>query len=280
MIDLQMIASTGPLFARPVDWAFGVIAEAGYDGAELMITQDPATQDPARVRAAAEKEGIPVTVVHGPFLLLTRRVFGADLVEKAKRSLDVAGEIGAGIMIVHPPLRWQREFHHWLLDDAEEAADAAGATLAVENLYPIPMLGRTVRLHRYTEPEHLVPFRHLVLDTSHFGVAEVDIVEAWDLLADRATHLHVSDNRGHGRDSHAPLGHGNLPLGTFLARVGESSYAGGITLELDCRRYLDDRAALVGYLRHEREKADALLRGTPPEDVLGRPDHVPTREES
>jgi sugar phosphate isomerase/epimerase len=280
MIDLQMIASTGPLFARPVDWAFGVIAEAGYDGAELMITQDPATQDPARVRAAAEKEGIPVTVVHGPFLLLTRRVFGTDLVEKAKRSLDVAGEIGAGIMIVHPPLRWQREFHQWLLGDAEEAASGAGTTLAVENLYPIPMLGRTVRLHRYTEPEHLVPFRHLVLDTSHFGVAEVDIVEAWDLLADRAIHLHVSDNRGHGRDSHAPLGHGNLPLGTFLAKVGESPYAGGITLELDCRRYLDDRAALVGYLRHEREKADALLRGAPPAEVLGRPDRVPAPEES
>jgi sugar phosphate isomerase/epimerase len=274
-----LIASTGPLFARPLDWALGVIAEAGYDGAELMITQDPATQEPERVLAAARKEGAPVTVVHGPFLLLTRRVFGTDFVEKARRSLDVASEIGAEVMIVHPPLRWQRDLHRWLVDEAEDEASETGTTLAVENLYPIPLLGRSVRLHRYTEPEHLVPFRHLVLDTSHFGVSEVDICAAWDLLHDRTAHLHVSDNRGHGRDSHAPLGHGVLPVASFLARVERSGYRAGITLELDCRRYLDDRAALVGYLRHEREKAQALLDGAPAEEILGRPDHVPAAED-
>ena len=32
---MRILASTGPLFARPLDWALGVIAEAGYDGVEL-----------------------------------------------------------------------------------------------------------------------------------------------------------------------------------------------------------------------------------------------------
>ncbi len=50
-----------------------------------------------------------------------------------------------------------------------------------------------------------------------------------------------------------------------------------ITLELDCRRYLDDRAALVGYLRQEREKCLALLEGASAEEVLGRPDVVDGR---
>jgi sugar phosphate isomerase/epimerase len=286
---MRLYASTGPLFARPLDWAFGVLAEAGYDGVELMVTQDPATQQGDRVAALAAAEGVAVPVVHGPFLLLTRRVFGTDLVVKARRSLELASAVGADLMIVHPPFRWQRGFHHWLLREGDDEAATLGTRVGVENLYPVSVAGRPVRFHRYTVPEHLAPFHHLVLDTSHFGVAEVDIVGAYEALRQQTVHLHVSDNRGGGHDSHAPLGHGRLPLGRFLRRVREDedarerAVASGdapaspevsITLELDCRRYLDDRKALVGYLRQERQKCRALLDGDPPEEVLGRPDVV------
>jgi sugar phosphate isomerase/epimerase len=270
----RILASTGPLFARPLDWTCAVLAEAGYDGAELMVTQDPATQDADRVAEAAAAEGIGVEVVHGPFLLLTRRVFGTDLIEKARRSTELAGALGAGLMIVHPPFRWQRAFHRWLIDTADEEAAELGTRVGVENLYPVSVGGRPVRFHRYTEPGHLTSFSHVVLDTSHFGVAGVDIVAAWRTLADRTAHLHVSDYRGNGRDSHAPLGHGLLPLAGFLHAVARDGFDGAITLELDCRRYLDDRAALVGYLRQERRKCLDLLAGAPAEEVLGRPDVV------
>jgi sugar phosphate isomerase/epimerase len=269
-----ILASTGPLLSRPLDWALAVIAEAGYDGAELMVTQDPATQDADEVVPASEREGAPVPVVHGPFLLVTRRVFGTDLVAKARRSIELAGEVGAETMIVHPPFRWQRTFHDWLLAEGDEEAAAHGTRIGVENLYPVKVAGQPVRFHRYTRPEHLLPFRHVVLDTSHFGVAGVDVNVARGLLRDRTIHLHVSDNRGQGRDSHAPLGHGVLPLGSFLHRVGRDPAPASITLELDCRRYLDDRAALVGYLHQELLKCRDLLDGADIEDVLGRPDVV------
>ncbi|MBW3658336.1 MAG: sugar phosphate isomerase/epimerase [Actinobacteria bacterium] len=277
MPSLRLLASTGPLFARPLDWACGVIAEAGYDGVELMVTQDPTTQDAQRVTEVTAREGTPMPVVHGPFLLLTRRVFGTDLVEKARRSLELASDLGADLMIVHPPFRWQRSFHNWLIDEGEAEAAELGTRIGVENLYPVSVAGRPVRFHRYTEPEHLTPFPHVVLDTSHFGVAEVDIVAAWERLKTTSVHLHVSDNRGGGRDSHAPLGHGILPLAGFLHAVAADALDDeeiSITLELDCRRYLDDRSALVGYLRQEREKCVALLEGASAEDVLGRPDRV------
>ncbi len=146
--------------------------------------------------------------------------------------------------------------------------------LGVENLFPVTVLGRPVRFHRFTDPQDFEGMQNLVLDTSHFGVSEVDIVSAWERLGSVAAHLHISDNRGQGRDSHAPLGHGILPIASFLAAVGRSSYAGAVTLELDCRRYLGDRAALVGYLRQEREKCLALLSGASAVEVLGRPDRV------
>ena len=275
MSETTLLASTGPLFARPLDWAFAVIRDAGYDGVELMVTQDPMTQEAQRIGEVSAREGIPVPVVHGPFLLLTRRVFGTDLVEKARRSLELAADLGSGLMIVHPPYRWQRSFHQWLLERGDDEAEELGTRIGVENLYPVQVVGRTVRFHRYTDPEHLAPFKHVVLDTSHFGVAEVDINAAYERLRGTTAHLHVSDNRGAGRDSHAPLGHGVLPLASFLHRAArDESFPGSITLELDCRRYLDDRAALVGYLRQERETCLALLDGAPAAEVLGRPDHV------
>ncbi len=270
----RILASTGPLFSRDLSWALQVIADAGYDGAELMVTQDVGTQRPGPVAAAAEQVGLPIDVVHGPFLLVTRRVFGTDLVEKARRSIELAGAVGAELMIVHPPFRWQTGFHRWLQGPGDEEAAALGTRVGVENLYPVDVLGQAVRFHKYTRPEHLTPFRDVVLDTSHFGVSDVDIVDAWHTLAGNASHLHVSDYRGQGRDSHAPLGHGLLPLAGFLGAVTAAGFTGAITLELDCRRYLDDRAALVGYLRQERQKCLALLAGEPAEDVLGRPDVV------
>lgn len=288
---MRLLASTGPLFARPLDWALAVLAEAGYDGAELMVTQDPATQDPAQVAAASSSEGLPIDVVHGPFLLLTRRVYGTDQVTKARRSLELAGAVGAGTMIVHPPYRWQRGFHRWLLEEADDEAARVGSRVGVENLYPVAVGGRPVRFHRYTTAEHLAPFHHVVLDTSHLGVAGEDLVTTYLALREQVAHLHVSDHRGGPRDSHAPLGHGRLPLASFLHRVGEDERRGlgavgrgdaAITLELDCRRYLEDRAALVGYLRQERFKTEALLAGADAEDILGRPDVVdvaPGRDE-
>ena len=285
---MRVLASSGPLFARPLDWSFAVLAEAGFDGVELMVTQDPTTQDAGRVASTAEQEGIGVPVVHGPFLLVTRRVFDTDPVVEARRSLELASGVGADLMIVHPPYRWQRGFHRWLVHGSEREAGALGTRVGVENLYPVTVGSRPVRFHRYTDPHHLAPFRHVVLDTSHFGVAGVDIIAAYTQLRDQAAHLHVSDYRGGGRDSHAPLGHGLLPLAGFLHAVAAAEREGrrpgtpatvstapaSITLELDCRRYLDDRAALVGYLRQERRKCLDLLAGASAEEVLGRPDHV------
>jgi len=278
---MRILASTGPLFARPLAWTLGVIAEAGYDGAELMVTQDPDTQRPERLTAVAADEGVPIPVVHGPFLLLTRRVFGTDMVDKARRSIELASAIGADLMIVHPPYRWQGGFHRWLVDTAQGEAQAASTRVGVENLYPVAVARRDVRFHRYTRPDDLAPFPHVVFDTSHFGVARVDVLDAYETLRERVVHLHVSDHLGGTSDSHAPLGAGILPLGALLARVGADAsgstrpaLARSITLELDCRPYLDDRGLLVRYLSRERAKCAALLAGSDPREVLGREDRV------
>jgi sugar phosphate isomerase/epimerase len=253
----RLLAATGPLLLSPLDWVMDAIADAGFAGAEVLFAHNPESRDPERVLKCAREAGLEVPVVHGPYMLLLRNVFGSEYIEKSRRSLEVAAEIGAEIMVAHAPFRWEQRPRAWASGEADAEADALGTTFAMENLFPI----RGMSFSCVVTPDQLAPFTNVVFDTSHFAVAGVDLFEAWEALRDRTVHLHVSDNFGNGKDSHAPIGTGVLPLERFLAHIGSSGWSGTITLELDCRNYLDSRESLVSFLQRERVKAEELLAG-------------------
>ncbi len=252
----RVIATTAGLLLTPLGWVLDAIAEAGFSGTELLVSHDADTRDPERVTRLAAAAGLDVPVVHGPYMVLLRRVLGSSYVAKSRRSLALAAELGAETMVAHAPYRWQPRARAWLAEADAEAAEL-GTRFAMENLYPIG--GR--KLSAVVTVEELAAFEHVVFDTSHFGMAGVDLVEAFDALADRVVHLHVSDNFGQGKDSHAPLGEGVLDLEGFLAHVGRSGFTGTVTLELDCRPYLDTRESLVGFLAEQRRRAERGLAG-------------------
>lgn len=253
----RLLAATGPLLLSPLGWVMDVIADAGYSGVEVLLAHNPETREPGAILRYAREAGLEVPVLHGPYMLLLRNVLGADYIEKSRRSLEVAAEAGAQILVAHAPLRWERLARWWTSNEADAEAAEVGVAFAMENLFPV----RGVSFSCVITPEQLAPFTHVVFDTSHFGVAGVDLFEAWEALGDRVVHLHVSDNLGTGTDSHAPIGAGVLPLERFLAYVGASGWSGTITLELDCRAHLDSREALVSFLARERVKAERLLAG-------------------
>ena len=255
----RLLVSTGPLLLSPLDWVLDAFAEAGYDGAELLVGHNPETRDPDRIDALARRAGLTVPVVHGPYMVLLRNVLGAGYLDKTRRTLELAAAVGADTMVAHAPFRWERRARGWLAAEVDDEAAELGVAFGMENLFPVA--GRA--FSSVVTPEELAPFRHIVFDTSHFAVAGVDLLDAWRLVGDRVTHLHVSDNFGNGKDSHAPIGTGILPLERFLATVGAGGYRGTITLELDCRAYLDSRASLVDFLAAQRRKATALLARAP-----------------
>jgi sugar phosphate isomerase/epimerase len=90
-------------------------------------------------------------------------------------------------------------------------------------------------------------------------VAGGDLLAAWDELAERVAHLHVSNNDGRGRDTHGLLERGVLPIGEFLEEVGAGGFGGAVTLELDVRTWADDRRALLEVLRENLHIARARL---------------------
>lgn len=255
-----IICSTGSIYSKPLEEAFPLFAQTAFDGVELMVTTDPDTRDADRVRALSEDHGLPVMAVHAPFLLMTRRVWGTEPVGKIERAIDLALEIGAPVVIVHPPYRWQTRYRRWLRERLPGIGAERGIVVAVENMFPFRVRGRRlVRFHSHHSLEDLADFPHVAIDTSHLAVAELDPVETLDRLGDRLAHVHLSNNAGKGWDSHLPVDEGVLDLGPFLEALVSRGFGGAVSLEIDLRSHVEDDRALRRVLSHNRDLCEARL---------------------
>lgn len=56
--------------------AFEYAARLGYDGVELMVWAESASQDVAAVKKLSRRYRVPVLSVHAPCLLISQRVWG------------------------------------------------------------------------------------------------------------------------------------------------------------------------------------------------------------
>ena len=219
-----------------------------------MVTRDPTTQEPSIPLRAANERGLRIATIHGPFLAITKSVWGLDPLEKIRRGVEMCKVVGAEVFIVHPPYLWERAYAHWVAEECAELSATTGVTVAVETMYPKWVAGRRLRGHRWLYPKELyeaAPF--VVLDTSHLAVAREDLLSAYRLLLPKLVHVHLSDNAGDGRDGHLELEKGILPIDRFLAELRRTGYTGTVALELSVNRYLERPRDLVDTLRRNRE---------------------------
>jgi sugar phosphate isomerase/epimerase len=256
-----LLFSTAPFFRRPLRDAFRHAAEAGFDAVEVMVTQDPHTQEAHLLAALTKEFGLRVEAIHAPFLLVTRGVWGSEPTGKIYRSVHLAEEVGASLVVIHPPYRWQVRFRRWVEGNLAEFSARTGVTVAVENMFPLRLAGeRGVRFHASQDLDDLERFPYLVLDTSHAAVANLDIRDFYKQYRDQIQHVHLSNNAGKGWDSHLPVYQdGVLPLAEFLDDLVVDGFAGNVSLELDLRSWLQDDEALHEVLVRNREFCERSL---------------------
>lgn len=245
----RLLCSTAPFFRQPLRTAFAHIAEAGFTGAEVMVSKDPATQDPGLLIATAREFGLEVGVLHAPFLIFTRRVWGTDPIGKVERAVELAEQTGTPVVVTHPPYRWQHGYRRWIAEELAELSARSGVAVAVENMFPMKRLD----LHSAHQIDDLEPFPAITLDTSHAAVAGIDLAETHRRYRDKLVHIHLSNNGGRGWDSHLPVYEGVLPIPEFLDHLAAEDYRGSISLELDLRKYFGDDRALREVLARNRE---------------------------
>lgn len=233
--------STASLYPANAATAFATAARLGYDAMEIMVWTDPVTQEAGALRALSEHHGLPISSVHAPTLLLTQRIWGNDPWEKVDRSIELAHEVGADTVVLHPPFRWQGRYAAGFADGVALREHESGIRLAVENMFP----WRTARRHMMAYLPHWDPveqaFDNVTLDLSHTATAGSDAMAMARQLGERLSHLHLADGLGSFKDEHLVPGRGTQPCGAVLQHLADSGYAGDVVVEVGTRKLSPDQ---------------------------------------
>ncbi len=254
--------STMAVFPDSCATAFAVAADLGYDGVEVMVWSDPISRDAAALAALSRSHDMPVLSVHAPTTLLTQSVWGRDPWVKLIRSAELAEELGAGVVVVHPPFRWQGDYGRTFTEGIARLGEAHHARFAVENMFPWRVPGRDVEAYSPGWDPTVEDYEHVTLDFSHAATARMDSLDMAKNLGDRLTHIHLGDGSGSIKDEHLPPGRGNQPCAQVLSHLADIAWTGHVVAEVntrrDARRRTTTLAETLAFARtHLRQAWDA-----------------------
>ncbi|MFD1715706.1 sugar phosphate isomerase/epimerase family protein [Amnibacterium flavum] len=261
MIKVGM--STSCVFPASTERAFALARSAGYDGIEVMVTRDRATQDADTLRSLSERYELPILSVHAPVLLLTHFVWGRDPRVKLERSAGLAAELGASTVVVHPPFTWQRSYARRFAEIVAETRTATGVEIAVENMFPWKVRGLSVAAYAPGWDPTGFDFDAVTLDFSHAALSGRDALGMAELLGDRVRHIHLCDGSGsldEGKifDEHLLPGRGGQPVAETLQWLARRDWDGSVIAEVNIRSARNDTSRLA-LLRETLEFARANL---------------------
>ena len=228
--------STASVFPDRVPDAFEIAARLGYDGVEVMVSADAVSQDVDVLRRLADYHGMPVLALHAPNLLITQRVWGVEPWGKLVRSKEVAEQLGARVVVVHPPFRWQRDYARDFSQGLARLSEESGLIFAAENMYPLRAGGAEVAPYAPHWNPVLMDVPHVTLDLSHTAVSGSDAYAMAEQLGDRLAHVHMADGTGLPRDEHLVPGRGTQPCAPLLEKLAADAYNGTVVLEVNTRR--------------------------------------------
>jgi sugar phosphate isomerase/epimerase len=266
MIRIGM--STSCVYPLSTEHGFRMAQQAGYDGVEVMVTQDEVTQSAEALRGLSERYAMPILSVHAPVLLLTHFVWGRDPQVKLEKSADLAKALDARCVVVHPPFRWQVGYAEAFLDIVKSTAQNYGLEIAVENMFPWKVAGRALKAYSPGWDPIGMDCDAVTLDFSHAALSGRDGLEMARSLGGRLRHVHLCDGSGsmdEGRifDEHLLPGHGSQPVAEVLAELAAKNWNGSVVAEVNTRKAKSENerlALLVETLSFARSHTAQLKR--------------------
>jgi sugar phosphate isomerase/epimerase len=243
--DVVVGLSTASVYPESTAAGFELAARLGYDAVEVMVGIDPISQEVDAVRHLAEHHGVPVCAVHAPCLLITQRVWGTEPWGKLERSAEMAHELGADVVVVHPPFRWQRDYARNFIEGIADLEDRTGIAFAVENMYPWRASRREMQAYApgWNPADH--DFANATIDLSHSATSRSDPVEMARALGDRLRHIHMTDGTSSAKDEHLVPGRGTQPCVDLLEHLAGSGFGGHVVIEINTRKATSRQAREV-----------------------------------
>ena len=227
--------STSSVYPESTAHAFGYAASVGYDAVEVMVI-DSLSQDISTVKQLSEHHAMPVAAIHAPVLLFTQRVWGTQPWGKLEKSAEMAAAVGAEVVVVHPPFRWQREYARDFVNGIAALEESSGIAFAVENMYPWRASRRRMEMYLPGWDPSTEPYANTTSDLSHAASARADPVAMAERLGPRLRHVHLTDGTDSAKDEHLVPGRGAMDAAGFLRHLTRSGFAGEVVLEINTRR--------------------------------------------
>jgi sugar phosphate isomerase/epimerase len=233
--------STVSVYPESTAHAFGYASRLGYDAVEVMVGIDALIQQTSAVKQLSEHHETPICAVHAPCLLFTQRVWGTDPWGKLQRSAEMAEEVGADVVVVHPPFRWQKEYAAGFVEGIAALEESTGIAFAVENMYPwrSPARGgskRGVEMYLPGWDPSQEDYANTTIDLSHAAIAASDPIEMAERLGERLRHVHLTDGTRSAKDEHLVPGRGSVGAAEFLQHLARTGFAGEIVVEINTRK--------------------------------------------
>lgn len=270
---MRFLFSTGSLYTYSVARCFEFAAQAGFDGVELVVDECWDTRQPAYLQHLMQAAGIAIHAVHAPLFPVAG--WPNDEPERIRRTVELAEEVGAGIVVHHLPLKFDYgvwtvagkryfipllwgpvnwRYRRWIRDGYAAFQETTPVKLCIENM-PSQRSWRRWNAHCWNTAAALQRFSALTLDVTHLGTWGLDPLGVYQQLRGKVQHIHLSNFNGR---QHLWPEFGELDLAAFVAHLAADGYAGALTMELTPRTLEaggDDAgivAALATSLRHCR----------------------------
>jgi sugar phosphate isomerase/epimerase len=216
-----------------------------------MVSGDAVSQDVAALQRLSDYHEVPILAIHSPCLLITQRVWGTDPWGKLLTARQAAEKLGASVVVVHPPFRWQREYAKAFGARIGQLNEDSPVKFAVENMFPWRARSREVQAYLPDHDPSDEDYEAVTLDLSHTAVSGSDAMEMARQLGNRLAHVHLGDGTGAARDEHLVPGRGNQPCAQLLDHLARTKYRGHVVLEVNTRK-------ASGRAERERDLAEAL----------------------
>lgn len=232
---IPVALSSASVHSRSVHEAFAVAQDLGFDGVEVMVTNNATSQSPHSLLELSHRYRKPIVSIHAPTLLITRQVWGAAW-NKIEMSCRMAREVGCGTVVVHPPFRWQGSYAEKFTTGIRELAEMYQVRIAVENMYPWRVRGREAPAYAPHWDPQGQDFDDITWDLSHAATAGANSLEAIKRLGSRLRHVHLADGSGSGRNEKLVPGRGVQPCAESLQYLAASGFDGVVVAEISTRR--------------------------------------------
>lgn len=261
--------STSSVYPESTAHGFAYAASVGYEAVEVMVGIDALSQQVNAVRQLSEHHEIPISAIHAPCLLFTQAVWGVEPWGKLERSAAMAQEVGAEVVVVHPPFRWQREYARDFVNGIAALEESSGIAFAVENMYPWRASRRHMEMYLPGWDPSAEPYANTTIDLSHAAIARSDPIAMAERLGSRLRHIHLTDGTDSAKDEHLVPGRGDIGAAAFLRHLSATGFAGEVVLEINTRR-CTTREEREADLRESLEFAKQHLSAVPMEDHSSR----------